>query len=148
MRARVARADSCCGGEVDTLFDDRVEVGRRRRRIVRRIALACSAVLAAAALALSVTGMTGSAVLANRLAWAASVWAAGLMLGWMRQMLTSRPDWRLAVGVAAVVAGIAGQPLVPALVAVALLSEQVVRAPQDETRGDECALQPVAGQLR
>lgn len=125
----------CCGG-VDTAapFGDRLEVGRRRRVQVRRVLLACSAVLGVAALMLTLIDPPGAAGLAPRVAWAASVWAAGLVFGWLRQAITGRRlGWRLVASLAALVVGIAWQPLVPALVAVALLTEHVLRSPPAET---------------
>jgi len=144
---RLVRADSCCGGEVDdTPFDVRADLGRQRRLLVRRVALIASAVLALASLVLMVIG--GTPVLADRLAWAASIWAIGLVLGWVREAVTGRRlDWRLAVSVAVVVAGIVWQPLVPALVAVALLAERVIRPPQAHAPTASPSLSPVAGQL-
>jgi hypothetical protein len=122
-------ADGCCDGEQTAMpFRDRLQVGRRRRMLVRRVLLAGSAVFAVAAVVLTLTGPPVPAWLASRLAWAASVWAAGLVTGWLRLALTGRrPGWRLAASGAAVVAGIMWQPLVPALVAVLLLAEHVLR---------------------
>lgn len=133
MTERAVRADSCCGGEVaDTGFDDRVALGDRRRSLVRRVLLGASTLFGGAALVLTVLGSTP--VLAERLAWAASIWAAGLVFGWARQMITrQRLDWRLTVFVAAVVAGVMWQPLIAAAVAVVLLAEQVLRGPRSET---------------
>lgn len=127
---RPVRADGCCGGEADdTAFDQRADLGRHRRVLVRRAALAGSAVLAVAALTLVLSGVTP--VLADRLAWGSAIWAAGLVLGWVRTALTARRvDWRLVVTLAAVVGGLVWQPLAAALVAVALLAERVVRPPR------------------
>lgn len=146
---RVVREDSCCGGEVDdTPFDARADLGRQRRLLVRRVALAASAVLALASLVTTVIGGPGWAVLADRLAWAASIWAIGLVLGWIREAATGRrPNWRLVVSVAVVVVGIVWQPLVPALVAVALLAERVVRPPRTLAPDAGSSLSAVAGQL-
>jgi hypothetical protein len=139
---RLVRADGCCGGEVDdTSFDVRADLGQRRRLLVRRIALAAAAVLALASL---VATVLGGAVLADRLAWAASVWAVGLVLGWVREAVTGRRlDWRLVVGVAVVVVGVGWQPLVPALTAVALIAERVVRPPNAPAPSAGRSLAPV-----
>jgi hypothetical protein len=127
---RPVRADGCCGGEADdTAFEQRADLGQHRRALVRRVALAGSSVLAVAALTLVLVGVTP--VLADRLAWGSAIWAAGLVLGWMRTALTARRvDWRLVVALAAVAGGLVWQPLVAALVAVALLAERVVRLPR------------------
>jgi hypothetical protein len=126
------RADSCCGGQADDApFEQRADLGRQRRVLVRRVAVTGSGVLTLAALAVLVIGGTGVSVLADRLAWAGSVWAAGLVLGWMRAAITTRRlDWRLAVAITAVLVGFAWQPLVPTVVAVVLLSERLLRPPQ------------------
>lgn len=149
MQPRVVRGDSCCGGQADeTPFDARAELGQRRRLLLRRVTLACSTGLALAAVVVSVTGGAVSGVLADRFAWAASVWAVGLVLGWVRDAVTARrPDWRLAACVVAMVIGIGWQPLVPAFLAVALLAERVIRAPVVETPGAGRGLSLVAGQL-
>lgn len=127
---RAVRAGGCCGGEAqETSFDDRVALGQRRRVLVRRVALAGSAL--SALVAAVATGTGGSSVLAHRFAWLAVVWAAGPVLGWVRAALSARrADWRLLMVAAGVVAGIVWQPLVPALVAVALLAERMARTPQ------------------
>lgn len=135
MAERAVRADSCCGGEVadtgsgggsGTGFEDRAALGGRRRLLVRRVLLGASALFALAAMVVTVAGV--APWLADRLAWAASIWVAGLVLGWVRQVVVQRRlDWRLAVVVAAVVVGVVWQPLVAAIVAVALLAEQVLR---------------------
>ena len=146
---RLVRADGCCGSEVDgTSFDVRADLGRRRQLLVRRVALAAAAVLALASLVAAVIGGPGWAVLADRLAWAASIWAIGLVLGWVREAVTGRRlDWRLVVCVAVVVVGVGWQPLVPGLIAVALLAERVVRPPRAPAPGAGRSLSPVAGQL-
>jgi hypothetical protein len=149
---RVVRADSCCGGQAqDVPFEQRADLGRQRRVLVRRVALTGSAVLTLAALAVLAIGGTGMVVLADRLAWAGSVWAAGLVLGWIRAAITARRfDWRLPLAVAAIAAGIVWQPLVPALVAVALLTERLLRPPQATTstsdRAGAGSLSATAGQ--
>jgi hypothetical protein len=124
------RTDSCCGGETgDTSFEQRAGLGQRRRVLVRRVAAAASVVLAVTAVALLLAGATPT--LADRMAWGASVWAAGPVLGWMRTALTARRvDPRLVAALAAVAVGLAWQPLAAALVAVALLAERVVRPPR------------------
>lgn len=126
---RMVRADGCCGGEADgTSFDDRVQLGQRRRVLVRWVALAGSAL--SALVAAAVTGVGGSPVLAHRFAWLAVVWAAGPVLGWVRAVLSvRRVDWRVLLVAAGVAAGIVWQPLVPALIAVALLAERVIHPP-------------------
>lgn len=131
-RGRAVRADGCCGGETaDLSFEQRSDLGCQRRVLVRRVALAGSAVLAAASLALLLTG--GMVVLADRLAWAATTWMVGLVLGWVRQVVTGRRlDWRLLIAVAAVASGVVWQPLVAALAAVVLLAERVARPPRAE----------------
>lgn len=150
MAERAVRADSCCGGQAaDTGsgmgFEDRAALGGRRRLLVRRVLLGASALFALAAVVVTITGL--APWLADRLAWAASIWVAGLVLGWIRQVLAQRRlDWRLAVVVAAVVAGVLWQPLVAALVAVALLAEQVLRSPQHEARTAGSVPSQLAGQ--
>ena len=138
---RAVRADGCCAGDVDdTPFDVRADLGRQRRLLVRRVALGAAAVLALAA---TVATVIGGPVLADRLAWAASIWAIGLVLGWVREAVTGRRlDRRLVVSVAAVVVGVVWQPLVPALLAVALLAERVVRPPRPAAPGAGRALSP------
>jgi hypothetical protein len=137
MTERAVRADSCCGGEVadtesGTGFEDRAALGGRRRLLVRRVLLGASALFALAAMVVTVAGV--APWLADRLAWAASIWVAGLVLGWVRQVVAQRRlDWRLAVVVVAVVVGVVWQPLVAAIVAVALLAEQVLRGPRATT---------------
>lgn len=130
---RPVRAAGCCGGEADdTTFGQRADLGQQRRVLVRRVALAGSAGLAVAALTLVLTGVTP--VLAGRLAWGSAIWAAGLVLGWVRTALTARRvDWRLVVALAAVAGGLVWQPLAAALVAVSLLAERVVRPPRSGT---------------
>lgn len=142
---RAMRADSCCGGELDeTPFEERVQLGQRRRVLVRRVALAGSAL--SALVALAVTGAGGSQALADRFAWLAVVWAAGPVLGWVRAgMAARRVDWRLVAVAVGVVVGIVWQPLVPALVAVALLAERVVRPPKAAAPGARGSV-PVLGQ--
>ena len=132
---RAVRADSCCGGEADeSSFDDRVALGQRRRVLVRRVTLAGSALSALTAAVAS--GADGSSVLAHRFAWLAVVWAAGPVLGWVRAALSARRvDWRLLIVAAGVAAGIVWQPLVPALIAVALLAERAIRPPQAVVSG-------------
>lgn len=148
---RVVREDSCCGGEAaDLSFEQRFDLGQQRRVLVRRVALAGSVVLTLAALALVITG--GLPVLADRLAWAASIWAVGLVLGWARQVVTARRlDWRLPIAIAALVCGIVWQPLVAALVAVALLAERVLRPPRTDsartTAAADATVSAPAGQL-
>lgn len=117
----------CCADPAcPTPFAERVEVGRRRRVLLRRTTLVVCAVLCAAALVLPLTEV--SALVVSRLAWAAAVCAAAVLLGWVRSaMTTRRVPWRLVVGVVAVVVGVVWHPLVPALVALAALTEQVVR---------------------
>lgn len=133
--ARQVRVAGCCGEDADAAsFQQRAALGYRRRVLVRRVALAGSAACAVAALAVDLAGGMTASVLAGRLAWAASACAAGLIMGWARAAVTARRvdwrvDWRLAVAVAAVAAGAAWQPLVPGLLAVALLAERVVRPP-------------------
>jgi hypothetical protein len=135
----------------DVPFDRRVDLGRRRRLLVRRAALAGSAVLALAALAVSISDV--ALVPAERLAWAASVCAAGLVLGWVRAVVTDRRlDWRLVVAVAAVICGVVWQPLVPAVIAVVLLGERAVRRPPStgvavDGQAADGALSPIAGRL-
>lgn len=126
---RPVRAGGCCGGEMASApFEHRADLGRRRRVLVCRVALAGSAVLAVAALALTLAGLAPG--LAGRLAWGAAIWASGLVLGWSRAALTAhRVDWRLVAALAAVVAGLVWQPMAAALVAVALLAERAVRPP-------------------
>jgi hypothetical protein len=126
MTERAVRADSCCGGEVtDTGFEDRAALGGRRRLLVRRVLLGASALFTLAAVLLTMTAR--APWLTDRLAWAASIWGAGLALGWVRQVVAQRRlNWRLAVVVAAVVVGVVWQPLVAAIVVVTLLTEQVV----------------------
>ncbi|TCO59291.1 hypothetical protein [Actinocrispum wychmicini] len=121
----------CCSDpERATPFAQRVEVGQRRRVLLRRAMLVSCAVLCAVALLLSVVGV--STAVAYRLEWAAAVCAAVVLLGWARSaMTTGRVPWRLVVGVAAVVAGFVWHPLVPALVALAALTEHVLR-PSDQ----------------
>lgn len=148
---RVVREDSCCGGETaDLSFEQRSDLGQQRRVLVRRVALTGSAVLTLAALTLMIT--SGLTVLADRLAWAASIWAVGLVLGWARQVVTARRlDWRLPIAVAALICGIVWQPLVAALIAVALLAERVVRPPRTHaattTATAGAAVSAPAGQL-
>jgi len=127
---RAVRAGACCGGVAeDTSFARRADLGRARRVLVRWVALGCSATLAVAALTLAITRV--SPVLAGRLGWAAAIWAAGLVLGWVRAAITSRRlDWRLLVAIAAVAAGLAWQPLAAALAAAALLAERLARPPE------------------
>jgi len=138
----------CCGGEEAAPFGDRLEVGRRRRLLVRRVLLACSAVFGAAAVVLALIDLPAPAGVAPRVAWAASVWAAGLVFGWLRQAITDRrPGWRLVASLAAVVVGIVWQPLVPALVAVLLLAEHVLRGPRAETSAVDRRVAYPAGQL-
>lgn len=125
--SRPVRADGCCGAEAaGTSFEQRVDLGRRRQVLVRRAALTASAVLLAAALVLMLAGH--APVLAGRLAWGAAIWEVALVPGWVRAVLSARQvDWRLVVTLAAVAGGLAWQPLVAALVAVALLAERVLR---------------------
>ena len=133
MARRAVRADSCCGEEVADSgsgagFEDRAALGGRRRLLVRRVLLGASALFALAAVVLTIVGPV--TWLAERLAWAASIWVAGLVLGWVRQVVAQRRlDWRLVVVVVAVAVG-AWQPLVVAIVSVVLLAEQVVRGPR------------------
>jgi hypothetical protein len=135
MAERAVRADSCCGGEATDAgagFEGRAALGGRRRLLVRRLLLSASALFALAAVVLTIAGV--APLVADRLAWAASIWVAGLVLGWVRQVVAQRRlDWRLVVVVAAVVVGVVWQPLVAAIVAVALLAEQVLRGPRTET---------------
>lgn len=155
MQARGARTDSCCGapgtGSDDTAFEQRADLGRHRRVLVRRAALAGSAVLAVAALTLVLSRVTP--VLADRLAWGSAIWAAGLVLGWVRTALTARRvEWRLVVALAAVAGGLVWQPLVAALVAVALLAERVVRPPRSSAapgagKAGDRVRSAIAGQL-
>jgi hypothetical protein len=142
---RAVRTDGCCGGEPDeTPFEERVQLGQRRRVLVRRVALAGSAL--SALVALAVTGAGGSPVAAHRFAWLAAVWAAGPVLGWVRAgMAARRVDVRLVAAGAGVAAGIAWQPLVPALVAVALLAERAACPPRPAAGGGR-APAPVVGQ--
>ncbi|MFI7676379.1 hypothetical protein [Actinophytocola sp. NPDC049390] len=154
MAERAVRADSCCGGqatdtgsggESGTGFEDRAALGGRRRLLVRRVLLGASALFALSAVAVTIAGL--APWVADRLAWAASIWVAGLVLGWVRQVLAQRRlDWRLAVVMAAVVVGVLWQPLVAALVAVALLAEQVLRSPWAETRTASSVPSHLAGQ--
>ncbi|AKH83956.1 hypothetical protein AA958_19160 [Streptomyces sp. CNQ-509] len=139
MAERRVRAESCCAaGETETGFGERVALGGRRRLLVRRVLLSASLAFAVAAVVVTITG--GSPGLADRLAWATCVWGAGLALGLVRRVVTGRSlDWRLVVIVAGVVVGAAWQPLAAAVVAVALLAEQVLRR-----RG---ARAPAAGQV-
>lgn len=127
---RAVHAGACCGAVAeDTSFARRADLGRARRVQVRWVVLACSATLAVGALTLAVTRV--SPVLAGRLAWAAAIWAAGLVLGWVRAAITShRLDWRLVVAIAAAAAGLVWQPLVVALASVALLAERLARPPE------------------
>lgn len=138
----------CCDREQTAMpFRDRLQVSRRRRVLVRRVLLACSAVFAVAAVVLTLTGPPVPGWLGSRLAWAASVWAAGLVTGWLRLALTGRrPGWRLAASGAAVVAGIMWQPLVPALAAVLLLAEHVLRDPRSGAGTVDHRLAHPAGQ--
>jgi hypothetical protein len=144
---RAVRAGGCCGGggELDeTPFEERLQLGARRRVLVRRVALAGSGL--SVLVALVVTGAGGSPALADRFAWLAVVWAAGPILGWVRTgMTTRRVDSRLVVVAASVAAGIAWQPLVPGLVAVALLAERAVRPPRPVAGGARASA-PVVGQ--
>jgi hypothetical protein len=116
----------CADPECPTPFAERVEVGEQRRVLVRRVTLVACAVLCAAAVVLPLAG--ASTLVVSRLAWAAAVCAAAVLLGWVRSaMTTRRVPWRLAVGVVAVVVGVVWHPLVPALVALAALTEHVLR---------------------
>jgi hypothetical protein len=131
--SRPVRADGCCGAQAaGTSFEQRVDLGRRRQVLVRRVALIASVVMLAAALVLMLAGH--APVLAGRLAWGAAIWEVILVPGWVRAVLSARQvDWRLVVTLAEVSGGLAWQPLVAALVAVALLAERVLRSPRPET---------------
>lgn len=121
------RADGCCGEDAGSSFEQRVDLGRRRGVLLRRVTLIASAGLTAAALALTLAGLMP--VLAGRLAWGGTIWEAGPVLGWTRAALTARRvNWRLGAALAGVVVGLAWQPLVAALVALALLTERALQA--------------------
>jgi hypothetical protein len=146
---RAVHAGACCGGVAeDTSFAQRADLGRARRVLVRRAVLACPAALAVAALTLAVTRV--SPVLGGRLAWGAAIWAAGPVLGWVRAAIAGhRLEWRLVVPIAAVAAGLAWQPLVAALAAVALLAERLIHPPEavpERTGHVTGGVPPTAGQ--
>lgn len=116
----------CADPECPAPFAERVEVGQQRRVLVRRATLVVCAVLCAAAVLLPLAGV--STLVVSRLEWAAAVCAAAVLLGWVRSAMTiRRVPWRLVVGVVAVVVGVVWHPLVPALVALAALTDHVVR---------------------
>ncbi|HLX47222.1 MAG TPA: hypothetical protein VKS82_02710 [Streptosporangiaceae bacterium] len=125
MRGRSGR--SCCAQEPSLGTADRYLTGERRRVMVRRAILVVSAALFVAAVTISASGV-GQAALAHRLCWGSAICASGLAATWIRQaMTTGRPGWRLLAAVAAVAAGIAWQPVIPAAAAVAALTEHTLR---------------------
>jgi hypothetical protein len=125
MHGRSGR--SCCAKENSPGPADRYLAGQRRRVMVRRVVLAVSAALWAAAVVMSLPG-AGQAALAHRLGWGSAICASGLVATWIRQaMTTGRPTWRLLAALGAVAAGLAWQPVIPAAAAVAALTGHTLR---------------------
>jgi hypothetical protein len=121
-----SHSGDCCSGQGTTSVAERRVLGERRRVMVRRAALAASVTFCAIGVA-ALTFWPSTSV-AGRALWASALCAAGPAGGWTRQaMTTHRPGWRLVLAAVAIAAGIAWQPVTPALAAIAALAESVFR---------------------
>jgi hypothetical protein len=120
-----ARAQGCCASsDCPTNFEDRLDLGRRRLLLLRRVTALGSGSLTLVALVLLASGSD----LAGRVAWAAAVWGLPPLLRWTRELMSGRRIVLPLVLTAVVVAvGVAGWPIVPALAVTTLLTVDLVQ---------------------
>jgi hypothetical protein len=124
MVERPRNQGCCASSDCPTNFEDRLELGRRRLLLLRRVSVLGSGSLTLVALVLLASGSD----LAGRVAWAAAVWGLPMLLRWARQLMSGRRvmlPLLLAAGLVA--AGVAGWPIVPALAVATLLTVDLLR---------------------
>lgn len=119
------RNEGCCASsDCPTNFEERLEMGRRRLLLLRRVSALGSGSLTLIALVLLASGSD----LAGRVAWAAAVWGLPVLLRWTRELMSGRRVMLpLVLAAGLVAAGVAGWPIVTALAVATLLTVDLLQ---------------------